>query len=168
MVQEYATGASDEYVVSGNYALIKCEIPSFVADLVKVVSWENNNGELFAPNSASTYGTPTCEWIGVRLKWWKIKSLIPQKHSFMTPPGSPFCKIWKKCRFNPILCFLLIYIAVNQEYETEADNEYVILGNSAIMKCEIPSFVADLIQIVSWKDSSGNIFTPSTVATGIL
>ena len=61
----------------------------------------------------------------------------------------------------------MIYIAVNQEYETEADNEYVILGNSAIMKCEIPSFVADLIQIISWKDSLGNIFTPSTVATGI-
>ena len=50
------TGASDEYVVSGNYALMKCEIPSFVADLVRVVSWENDNGELFVPSTRG-YGT---------------------------------------------------------------------------------------------------------------
>ena len=97
----------------------------------------------------------------------RLKRLLPQ-NTLLWLPQAALCKTWKKCRLNPILCFLLIYIAVNQEYETEADNEYVILGNSAIMKCEIPSFVADLIQIVSWKDSSGNIFTPSTVATGIL
>ena len=45
----------------------------------------------------------------------------------------------------------------------ESDNEYVILGNDALMKCEIPSFVSDLVQIQSWiidnqdlhKDSPG-------------
>ena len=57
------------------------------------------------------------------------------------------------------LCFFpCITIAVRQKYETEADNEYVILGNSAIMKCEIPSFVSDLIEVVSWQDDSGNIY----------
>ena len=35
--QLYQTGASDEYVVTGNYALLKCAIPSIVADLVQVV-----------------------------------------------------------------------------------------------------------------------------------
>ena len=37
--------------------------------------------------------------------------------------------------------------------------EYVITGNSALMKCEIPSFVADLVQIVSWHDNLGNAFS---------
>ena len=56
--------------------------------------------------------------------------------------------------------FLLDWkIAVNQNYETEADNEYVILGNTALVKCEIPSFVSDLIQVVGWEDNMGNIFT---------
>lgn len=41
-----------------------------------------------------------------------------------------------------------------QTYEAEADNEYVIKGNSAIMKCEIPSFVADFVGVDSWIDSN--------------
>ena len=44
-------------------------------------------------------------------------------------------------------CVLLS--VVNQEFETDVGKEYVITGNSALMKCEIPSFVADLVQIVS-------------------
>ena len=51
-----------------------------------------------------------------------------------------------------------LQLAVRQTYETEADNEYVILGNSAIMKCEVPSFVSDLIEVSSWQDDSGHIY----------
>lgn len=43
-------------------------------------------------------------------------------------------------------------------YEAEADNEYVIRGNSAIMKCEIPSFVADFVFVDSWEDSEGKTY----------
>lgn len=49
---------------------------------------------------------------------------------------------------------------VHQSYEAEADNEYVIRGNSAIMKCEIPSFVADFVSVAHWVDSSGNAYYP--------
>jgi hypothetical protein len=34
-------------------------------------------------------------------------------------------------------------------------NEYVIKGNAAILKCSIPSFVADFVHVVSWVDDSG-------------
>jgi hypothetical protein len=34
-------------------------------------------------------------------------------------------------------------------------NEYVIKGNAAILKCSIPSFVADFVQVISWIDDSG-------------
>lgn len=53
--------------------------------------------------------------------------------------------------------FLLV---VHQSYEAEADNEYVIRGNSAIMKCEIPSFVADFVSVTHWVDSSGKSYYP--------
>lgn len=36
---------------------------------------------------------------------------------------------------------------------TEAENEYVIKGNSAIMKCKIPSFVADFVYVEAWIDA---------------
>lgn len=32
------------------------------------------------------------------------------------------------------------------------NNEYVIRGNSAVLKCSIPSFVADFVNVVSWHD----------------
>ena len=40
---------------------------------------------------------------------------------------------------------------------TEATNEYVIMGNSALMRCVIPSFVSDFISLQSWQDEKGNV-----------
>lgn len=44
---------------------------------------------------------------------------------------------------------------VNQVYEAGILDEYVIRGNSAILKCSIPSFVADFVYITSWVDETG-------------
>lgn len=46
--------------------------------------------------------------------------------------------------------FFLSYPVVAQDYVTEAENEYVIRGNSAVMKCKIPSFVSDFVSIDAW------------------
>lgn len=35
------------------------------------------------------------------------------------------------------------------------DNEYVMRGNAAILKCSIPSFVADFVHVVAWVDEEG-------------
>jgi len=47
-------------------------------------------------------------------------------------------------------------VAVHQTYSTRAKDEYVIVRNDALLKCEVPSFVADLVSVVGWVDSSGN------------
>lgn len=46
--------------------------------------------------------------------------------------------------------YTFIQIVVTQFYITEAENEYVIKGNAAVMKCKIPSFVADFVQVEAW------------------
>lgn len=46
----------DEHVLRGNTAVIKCHIPSFVADYVFVSSWLENDNEEIYPNNAN-YGT---------------------------------------------------------------------------------------------------------------
>lgn len=51
---------------------------------------------------------------------------------------------------------------VNQHYITEAENEYIIRGNSAILKCKIPSFIADFVFIDAWIDDSGVEYQLST------
>lgn len=37
--------------------------------------------------------------------------------------------------------------------------EYVIKGNAAVLKCSIPSFVADFVRVESWIDEEGNVLT---------
>lgn len=48
---------------------------------------------------------------------------------------------------------------VQQNYESEVNNEYVIRGNAAVLKCSIPSFVADFVYVVSWHDDQDNTYT---------
>ena len=45
---------------------------------------------------------------------------------------------------------------VTQEYQTDAHSVYVITGNAALIKCEIPSFVADFVSVDSWTDNDEN------------
>lgn len=47
---------------------------------------------------------------------------------------------------------------VNQYYEAEVVSEYVIRGNTAVLKCNIPSFVADFVRVDAWVGSDGREF----------
>ncbi|KAK7868985.1 hypothetical protein R5R35_013907 [Gryllus longicercus] len=48
VTQRYEVNVMDEHVLRGNTAIIKCHIPSFVADFVSVFSWlENEHMEIF-------------------------------------------------------------------------------------------------------------------------
>lgn len=51
---------------------------------------------------------------------------------------------------------------MTQYYEAEVVSEYVIRGNAAIVKCTIPSFVAEFVSVESWVGSDGSTFRPST------
>lgn len=50
---------------------------------------------------------------------------------------------------------------VAQYYEADVNKEHVIRGNAAIVKCLIPSFVADFVDVVSWETDQGDVFYPS-------
>ena len=56
---------------------------------------------------------------------------------------------------------LICLAAVAQFYATEVHNLYVIKGNSAILKCEVPSFVADFLHIIAWVDEEENSYVYS-------
>ncbi|TMW45195.1 hypothetical protein DOY81_009725, partial [Sarcophaga bullata] len=52
---------------------------------------------------------------------------------------------------------------VPQSYTVNVMDEAVLRGNSAILKCHIPSFVADFIQVASWlEDEEREIFASSS------
>ncbi|XP_047472729.1 Down syndrome cell adhesion molecule-like protein Dscam2 isoform X27 [Penaeus chinensis] len=50
---------------------------------------------------------------------------------------------------------------ISQDYLLEAESENVIRGNSAVLKCKIPSFVADFVSVQSWVDSEGKHYYPN-------
>ena len=59
--------------------------------------------------------------------------------------------IWKLFFSHHINSFSV----VAQTYNTDARKIHVIIGNSALMKCDIPSFVADFVSVISWVDNDG-------------
>lgn len=52
-------------------------------------------------------------------------------------------------------------LVVNQPYGADILMEYVIKGNSAVLKCSIPSFVADFVRVEAWIDEEGTELVPS-------
>ena len=136
VVQKYATDPQRQvYVIVGNSALIKCEIPSFVADFVSVVSWVENNGLEYFPNH-----------IGILFFLFDAMGNT-----------SSYFVLTKFFRFFVFSSFSV----VAQKYDTGASDSYIIVGNSALVKCEIPSFVADFVSISSWVDNKNNEYYPS-------
>ena len=55
--QKYVTGGADAYVIVGNAALVKCEVPSFVADFVSVDGWvDSQGGQYYKSDSYGNFG----------------------------------------------------------------------------------------------------------------
>ena len=57
--------------------------------------------------------------------------------------------------------FSVLFAVVLYIYEIDVFKENVVMGNDALMKCQIPSLVSDLVSVDSWVDSKGNEFLKS-------
>jgi hypothetical protein len=51
---------------------------------------------------------------------------------------------------------------VGQPYNTYGTPEEIILGNDALLRCTIPSFVADFVTVAAWADSEGAEYFPKS------
>ncbi|KAI5752397.1 hypothetical protein M8J77_016619 [Diaphorina citri] len=160
--QDYVTEAENEYVIRGNSAVMKCKIPSFVSDFVSIDAWLSDEGEELSLQSAShdyvvsqQYSTGSEEEYVIKGNSATLKCKIPSfVNDFVTVDS------WLDSEGNVYSMQDTPDYVVTQQYEAEADNEYVIRGNSVAMKCEIPSFVADFVSVLNWSDSDGNEFLP--------
>lgn len=54
------------------------------------------------------------------------------------------------------------YLVVQQFYDTDVNKEYAIRGNAVILKCQIPSFVADFVTVISWHTDQNENFYPGS------
>lgn len=92
---------------------------------------------------------------------WSVRSLLSSPISFPWFPGT-LTRAKNSYRGHQMVLNINFRLSpfpvVQQFYQSEVNNEYVIRGNSAVMKCSIPSFVADFVEVISWTDTDGNAF----------
>lgn len=104
----YDAEVVSEYVIRGNTAVLKCNIPSFVADFVRVESWVATDGALFI--SSNDYGRmPYCERVYARksFKCYRLTTKKSKEHSglqFSTQQKKVIYKILQACPF-PLLTY---------------------------------------------------------------
>ncbi|CAB3223434.1 unnamed protein product [Arctia plantaginis] len=157
--QQYESEVNNEYVIRGNSAIVKCSIPSFVADFVNVVSWQDEAGNSFTPADnkegdvvTQYYEAEVVSEYVIRGNTAVLKCNIP---SFV----ADFVKVEAWVDSDGGQYLQTDDIVVNQFYEAEILTEYVIRGNAAVLKCSIPSFVADFVKVEAWIDEEGAVLT---------
>ncbi|KAJ9598740.1 hypothetical protein L9F63_026727, partial [Diploptera punctata] len=162
--QFYQTEVNNEYVIRGNSAVLKCSIPSFVADFVTVISWQNDSGDIYTRTEANSnqddfvnqyYEAEVVSEYVIRGNTAVLKCNIP---SFV----ADFVKVEAWVGSEGTVYLPSSNYVVNQFYEAEIMTEYVIRGNTAVLKCSIPSFVADFVQVEAWIANDGEVLVPST------
>lgn len=51
---------------------------------------------------------------------------------------------------------------MKQKYDVQVYDEYVISGNTAVLRCQVPSYVSEYVMVTSWlQDGAVNIY-PNT------
>lgn len=50
---------------------------------------------------------------------------------------------------------------VQQFYQTRVIDEFVLRGNAAILKCNLPSFIADFVYVEAWIADDGTEILPN-------
>lgn len=65
-----------------------------------------------------------------------------------------------------LLFFLASFAVVAQYFEVQVYDQFAIRGNAAIFKCQVPSFVADHVDVVGWIDSNGGSYVADAQSYG--
>lgn len=113
---------------------MKCEVPSFVSDFVDVENWRDSQGNTFLPGD--DYGI-------IELR--RLFTTLWEKSPHTQTP------VWSQ--------FFLFYTVVQQFYQSRVIDEFVLKGNTGILKCLVPSFVTDFVQIEAWIADDGTTYS---------
>ena len=66
------------------------------------------------------------------------------------------------CLFPQHLLNVSLIAVINQKYQVQVHDEYVISGNTAVLKCQVPSYVSDFVVITAWIQDNGLHLYPNT------
>lgn len=150
VAQSYEVEADNEYVIRGNSAVMKCEVPSFVSDFVTVENWQDSQGNTFLPGT--DYGNS--------------RGCLFNLIFFVSVSLFHFLLIYISIQFNFYQFYPSFLSAVVQQfYQSHVVDEFVLRGNTAILKCLVPSFVTDFVMVDAWVADDGKIFNHQSNVT---
>lgn len=69
--------------------------------------------------------------------------------------------------FKHLFMHLLFHLVVEQSYQLRVTDEFVLKGNTAVLKCIVPSFIGDFLEIIEWVSDSGESFTVNQIDKGL-
>ena len=74
---------------------------------------------------------------------------------------------YEEKKSREILCILRFFppAVVSQLYEADVNKEYAIVANSALIKCQVPSFMVDLLTVESWLIDSTTVIRTENYGT---
>ncbi|KAI5642678.1 immunoglobulin domain-containing protein [Phthorimaea operculella] len=153
--QQYESEVNNEYVIRGNSAIVKCSIPSFVADFVNVVAWQDDEGQSFTKNGSNESDVVTQYFESEVVSEYVIRGNAAVLKCNIPSFVADFVKVEAWIDSDGSEYVHSEDIVVNQFYEAEILTEYVIRGNAAVLKCSIPSFVADFVKVEAWINEDG-------------
>ena len=85
-------GVEEEYVIVGNDAIMKCKIPSFVADFVSVVSWQDAEGNEYFLSARTPQGKETISSVDLVLDL-RLSTFMSQRHTPLSKTMLKICRI---------------------------------------------------------------------------
>ncbi|XP_068082192.1 cell adhesion molecule Dscam2 [Anabrus simplex] len=160
-------------------AVVDSQGPVFVGEPRAAVEFSNDTGALL---QCTAHGSPTpqIEWLlgdGSSVgSVPNIRELLANGSLYFPPFGAESYRhdvhsTMYRCEASNSVGRILsrevnVRAVVKQHYDVQVRDAYVLNGNTAVLKCEVPPFVKDHIAITSWvQDSSFNIY-PSPDSDG--
>lgn len=67
-------------------------------------------------------------------------------------------QMWRISTTSNLLCSFCFSV-VEQFYQTRVIDEFVLRGNTGILKCMVPSFVSDFVTIVEWRSDENETYS---------
>ena len=97
--------------------------------------------------------------MNIKIIIWMAKNTMAVQNFNCLSVRVAFIKKWNTIWYATISFEKNRVAVVQQFYETRVIDEFVLRGNTATLKCLVPSFVADFVDVIEWQDEDGSIYT---------
>ncbi|XP_028966868.1 hemicentin-1 [Galendromus occidentalis] len=157
--------------------------PRFMAEPPSRVHFINNAGALIHCGSVAAIPSPTVQWVTSN-----DGQPVTTVHGLRTtfPNGTLYLQPFAANRYRQDVhattyrCIatnavgtagsrdVRVRAVVQQRYEVQVYDEFVISGNTAVLRCHIPSYVRDYVSVVTWEREDGVTITSNVAVVTIL